>query len=65
MSRHFWRLKDESNITFEPQNVALWWILVVAISLSDFASKTDEIFRCKKRTILVGNWWSYIFVIKV
>ena len=25
---------------------------VVAISLSEFASKTDEIFRCKKHTIL-------------
>ena len=26
---------------------------VVAISLSEFASKTDEIFRCKKHTILL------------
>ena len=32
---------------------------VVAIPLSDSASKTDDIFRCKKHTILVGN---YIFV---
>jgi hypothetical protein len=39
--------------------------IVVAISLSDFASKADEIFTCKKHTILAGNCWSYIFVIKV
>ena len=39
--------------------------LVVAIPLKDIASKTDEIFRCKKHTILAGNCWSYIFVIKV
>ena len=25
---------------------------VVAISISEFASKTDEIFRCKRHTIL-------------
>ena len=39
--------------------------VVVAISLSEFASKTDEIFKCKKHTIHVDNLWSYIFVIKV
>ena len=39
--------------------------IVVAISLSEFASKTDEIFRCKKHTILAGSGWSYIFAIKV
>ena len=43
----------------------MYFCIVVAISLSEFASKTDEIFRCNKDAILVDNWWSYIFVIKV
>ena len=37
----------------------------MAMSLSEFASKADEIFKCKKHTLLAGNCWSYIFAIKV